>query len=54
MWCDATTVLCCVGRKAKRKGRASEKKEVLNQTKAVKSIGVRVKGEGWENFGGKR
>ena len=34
--------LCCVGRKAKRKGRASEKKEVLNQTKAVRSIGVEL------------
>ena len=34
--------LCCVGRKAKRKERASEKKEVLNQTKAVRSTGVEL------------
>ena len=34
--------LCCVGRKAKRKGRAFEKKEVLNQTKAVRSTGVEL------------
>ena len=46
--------LRCMGRLVKRKGRASEKEEVLNQTKAVRSTRVRRKGEGYKNFGGKR
>ena len=42
-----------MGRSAKRKGRASKKEEVLDQTKAVRSTGVRMKGDGKENLEGR-